>query len=139
MQAVLTPNCLRVDMSIEECMRASAGHPVGSRINPLNSDAKIEVFGLEQTSDPKLIERVEAGRAIAQILSNDDLVLYVPTICFKDVRFSHVDFTGDDIASRVDSEHLEAWRQRIPDQTISLVFEGSLKQFDVGNYYEDLV
>ncbi len=136
MKATLKPDCLKIDITIEECMRVREGGQVADRINPLDLEAKIEVYSLEQSGDPELVRRATVGKGVAQILGNNDILLFAPAICFEDVRFSRVDFKGEDITSPAGEEFLEHWRQRIPGQLICLMFGGSLNIIDLYSYFE---
>jgi hypothetical protein len=137
MITLLTQDRMRVDLTVDECWRVANELPVGDRINPLNPEAKIEVFALEDSSDPELFRRSQAAKSVAQILGNDDLLLYIPRASVQWVFCSQIDFTEGDIMSRVDDEHLQAWLQRIPGQKISLYLGGALIGLDVGSFFEE--
>lgn len=136
MHAVLSERFLEVDLTVDECFRVRQGGSCGERINPLYENAKIEVFNLDEAYIGKDIQdrerRLRAGLAVAQVLTNDDMILYLPTAHVASVLQPNSWIPKDRILfPSADASYRTAYLAQLPEHGILANFAHSLRTVDL--------
>lgn len=136
MRSQITPNHLRIELSIEECLMAAEGDIVGDRVNPIFPDAKIAVRRLEDYAAEDRDTIIALGQAVGQVFSNEDLDLYIPS---RSLRMSYV---ARETISRsaimgmnVSQDYLEHYQNVLPPEGIEVRFDGSMRRIDLSQQF----
>lgn len=136
MRSSLTPDYLRVELSIEECLRVADGGIVGDRPNLIFADAKIAIRRLEDYSAEDLEKAQRIGQAFGQLFSNEDLDIYIPSEALRMTYIPRVVIPRDGIiGSNTVPGYLEHYVSLLPPEGIEVCFDGSFRRVDLSQQF----